>query len=154
AALALLGTIALRAFRGGSQEGSQKLDSASHLLGGMREPENDQEQQQVQSLTNLIVKAMVNAAKADGNIDEDEFQKIVGELQGDGITAAERDFLLAEVRKPMCTAEIVKAVPNPQVGAQVYAASLLAIEVDTPAEEKYLEELARDLGLDSQVIDQ
>jgi uncharacterized membrane protein YebE (DUF533 family) len=123
-------------------------------MGGLREPENPQEEQQVQSLTNLIVKAMVNAAKADGQIDEDEFQKVVGELQGDGITQAEREFLLAEVRKPLSTAEIVQAVSDRQTGAQVYAASLLAIEVDTPAEKQYLQQLARDLGLDSHVVGQ
>jgi uncharacterized membrane protein YebE (DUF533 family) len=120
----------------------------------MREPENDQEQQQVQSLTELIVKAMVNAAKSDGRIDEDELQKVVGELQGDGVTEAERDFLLAEVRKPMCTEEILRAVPNRQAGAQIYAASLLAIEVDTPAEKAYLEQLAVGLGLDNRVVGQ
>jgi uncharacterized membrane protein YebE (DUF533 family) len=102
----------------------------------------------------LIVKAMVNAAKADGQIDEDELQKVVGELQGDGITQAEREFVLAEVRKPMCTEEIVRAAPNRQVGAQIYAASLLAIEVDTPAEKAYLQQLARDLGLDTHVVGQ
>jgi uncharacterized membrane protein YebE (DUF533 family) len=153
-ALALLGTIAMRALRGGSPKGSQNLDSASRLVSGMRKPENDQEQQQVQSLTELIVKAMVNAAKSDGRIDEDELQKVVGELQGDGVTEAERDFLLAEVRKPMCTEEILRAVPNRQAGAQIYAASLLAIEVDTPAEKAYLEQLAVGLGLDNRVVGQ
>jgi uncharacterized membrane protein YebE (DUF533 family) len=75
-------------------------------------------------------------------------------LQGDGITQAEREFVLEEVRKPMSTAEIVRAVPNRQVGAQVYAASLLAIEIDTPAEKAYIQQLARDLGLDSQAVNQ
>jgi uncharacterized membrane protein YebE (DUF533 family) len=152
-ALALLGAIAMKALRGGSKQ-SAELDSAARLVGGPREPQGAQEQQQVRSLADLIVKAMVNAAKADGRIDEDEFQKVVGELQSDGITQAERDFLLTEARKPMCTAEIVRAVPNRHVGAQVYAASLLAIEVDTPGEKAYLQQLARDLGLDSQEVSQ
>jgi uncharacterized membrane protein YebE (DUF533 family) len=97
---------------------------------------------------------MVNAAKADGLIDEDEMQKVVGELQEEGITQAERDYLLAEVRKPMSTEEITRAVRSPQVAAQVYAASLLAIEVDTPAEKEYLRKLAGDLNLDPKVISQ
>jgi uncharacterized membrane protein YebE (DUF533 family) len=153
-ALALLGAIAMKALRGGSPQGSQKLDSAANLVGGPREPSIAEQQQQDQSLANLIVKAMLNAAKADGHIDEDELQKVVGELQGDGITQAEREFVLEEVRKPMSTAEIVRAVPNRQVGAQVYAASLLAIEIDTPAEKAYIQQLARDLGLDSQAVNQ
>jgi uncharacterized membrane protein YebE (DUF533 family) len=150
-ALALLGAIAMKALRGGSQSGSPQ---AAGLISQPDELENPPEQQNDEAIANLMVKAMVNAAKVDGTIDDDELQKIVGELQSDGITQAERDFLLGEARKPLSTAEIVRAVPNRQVGAQVYAASLLAIEVDTPAEEAYLEQLARDLGLNSQVVDQ
>src|SRR4029078_3372130 len=87
-------------------------------------------------------------------VDEDEFQKIVGELQGDQLTQAERDFFLNEVRKPMCTEEIIRAVPNRQAAAQIYAASLLAIEVDTPREEAYMQQLASGLGLDSKTVQQ
>jgi uncharacterized membrane protein YebE (DUF533 family) len=36
----------------------------------------------------------------------------------------------------------------------VYAASLLAIEADTPAEKAYLQGLARDLKLDSPIVNQ
>jgi uncharacterized membrane protein YebE (DUF533 family) len=81
-------------------------------------------------------------------------QKVVGELQEDGITQAERDYLLTELRKPLRTADIVRSVPNRQVAAQVYAASLLAIKVDTPIEKAYLQQLSRDLDLDSRVVDQ
>jgi len=37
------------------------------------------------------------------------------------------------------------------LGAEIYAASLLAVEVDTPAEKAYLEQLARGLGLPAEV---
>jgi uncharacterized membrane protein YebE (DUF533 family) len=154
-ALALLGSIALRALRGAQQNARQpEIDHATRLSAGLREPENAQEVQHVESIVDLTVKAMINAAKADGSIDEDEMQKIVGELKGDGISESERQYLLTEVKKPMCTTDIIRAVPNRQVAAQVYAASLLAIEVDTPEEKAYLQGLARDLKLDSQVISQ
>ena len=97
---------------------------------------------------------MVNAAKADGRIDENEMQNVVGELQEDGISDQEKEYLLSEARKPMSTSEIVSAVPNQQVAAQVYAASLLAIEVDTQAEHDYLRDLARDLRLEEGVVRQ
>lgn len=154
-ALALLGSIALQALRGAQAKAQpQALDPAEKLAAGLREPQNPQEAEEVQSIVDLTVKAMVNAAKADGRIDEDEMQRIVGELQEDGVTPEERDYLLAEVRKPLSTADIVRAVPNRQVAAQVYTASLLAIEVDTPAEKAYLQNLARDLKLEPQVVRQ
>jgi uncharacterized membrane protein YebE (DUF533 family) len=154
-ALALLGSIALQALRASQQKSQpQEIDHAARLAAGLREPENAHEEKQVESVVDLTLKAMINAAKADGRIDEDEMQKVVGELQADGISEDEREYLLSEVRKPMCTDEIVRAVPNRQVAAQVYTASLLAIEVDTPAEKAYMQGLARDLNLDNQVVNQ
>jgi uncharacterized membrane protein YebE (DUF533 family) len=151
-ALTLLGLVAMQALRGAQSKSREpEIDADVKLTAGLREPDNAQEAQHVASIVDLTVKAMINAAKADGRIDEDEMQKVAGELQADGISAVEREFLLNEVRKPMCTEEIVRAVPNQQVAAQVYAASLLAIEADTPAEHEYLRGLARDLKLDSQV---
>jgi hypothetical protein len=40
---------------------------------------------------------------------------------------------------------------QPTLAAQIYAASLLAIEVDTPAEKKYLDQLEAGLGLQPEV---
>jgi uncharacterized membrane protein YebE (DUF533 family) len=154
-ALALLGAIALRALRGSQQPlRPDDLNTSERLAAGLREASTPQEEQQVAALADLTVKAMINAAKADGRIDEDEMQKVIGELQADGISDAERAYVMAEIRKPLNTAELVRAVPNQQVAAQIYAASLLAIEVDTPAEKAYLEGLARDMNLDPRVVRQ
>jgi uncharacterized membrane protein YebE (DUF533 family) len=47
----------------------------------------------------------------------------------------------------METDAIARAVPNEQAAAQIYTASLMAIQVDTDAERRYLRELASKLGL-------
>ena len=47
-----------------------------------------------------------------------------------------------------------RAARDPIVAAQVYAASLLAIQVDTPAERDYLRGLAQRLGLAPDVVGQ
>jgi uncharacterized membrane protein YebE (DUF533 family) len=54
--------------------------------------------------------------------------------------------------KPLDTQALLAAAKGqPALAAQVYAASLLAIEVDTPAEKKYLDRLALGLGLKPEV---
>ena len=95
---------------------------------------------------------MLNAAKADGRIDEGEAQRLVGKLQEDGLTAEDERFLREEIRKPMETDAIVRAARTPQVAAQVYAASVLAIEADTDVERRYLQDLAARLGLNQQTV--
>ena len=46
---------------------------------------------------------------------------------------------------------ISAAEGHPNLAAELYAASLMAIEVDTPAEKAYLGKLAAGLGLTPQV---
>ena len=146
-ALAVIGSLAMKALAGRSSS-----SSSSQLMAGLRAPENDHEVREVENVAELTVRAMLNAAKADGRIDREEIRHIIGKASEDGLTQAEQDFISAEIKKPMETEALVRAVPNEQVAAQVYAASLLAIEVDTDKERRYLQTLASDLRLDSSVV--
>ena len=49
-------------------------------------------------------------------------------------------------------AALAAAAPDPVVAAQLYAASLLAIRVDSEAERAYLRDLAGRLGLDPETV--
>lgn len=146
-ALAVLGSMAMKALAG---RGSSS--PTSQLMAGLRPPENEQEQREVQDVAELTVRAMLNAAKADGRIDREEINNIIGKASEDGLTQEEQQFIATEIKKPMETEALVRAVPNEQVAAQIYAASLLAIEVDTDNERRYLQNLAAGLGLDRSVV--
>ena len=150
-ALAMLGGLALKALQ---NRGGAAPDASAQLMAGLRAPETAAEEREVQSISELTIKAMFNAAKADGQVDQDEIQRIVGKVAEDGLTQEERDFVTSEMNRPMDTDGLIRAVPNAQVAAQVYAASLLAIEVDTDAERDYLRTLAAGLGLDREVVGQ
>ena len=102
----------------------------------------------------LCLRGMIEAVKADGEISQDEVQRIVGKLQEGGITAEEKQFVEQEMRKPQDVAGLVSAIPNQQVGVQVYAAALMAISVDTPAERNFLQRLASGVGLDREAVAQ
>jgi uncharacterized membrane protein YebE (DUF533 family) len=155
----VLGAIAAKALEmaksamsGGGQSQGFDIDDATAVIAGLRKPANAQEEQQVQDIATLTVRAMINAAKADGRIDDKETERLVGKLREDGVTAEEQRFVMEEMRKPMDLDGIVRAVPNQQVAAQIYTASLMAIEVDTDAEQRYMQELASKLGLNQQVV--
>lgn len=60
--------------------------------------------------------------------------------------------MLDELRRPLDLAALVADVPNPVVAAEVYVASLLAIDLDTPAEAAYLQQLAALLRLDAGTV--
>ena len=59
---------------------------------------------------------------------------------------------MKELRQPLDLDAFVAQIPNQEAAAQVYAASLLAIEVDTPQEQAYLADLAKKTGLDAAVV--
>jgi uncharacterized membrane protein YebE (DUF533 family) len=117
------------------------------------EPETDEDVAALERDAEAIVKAMINAAKADGQIDQDEIERIVGKLEEGGLTEEEKAFFMEEANKPLNINEVVAlAGGQPDMAAQIYAASILAIEVDTSAEQRYMSELASRLDLHPQVV--
>ena len=100
----------------------------------------------------LIIGAMVSAAKADGAIDGAEMGRLMSKVKEAGANADAQTYLLSELQKPLDLDGLIRSVTTPEAAAQVYAASLLAIEVDTPAEVDYLQRLAGGLGLSPEVV--
>lgn len=144
--MALLGAMALSALKKGGQP-------ADEVPVGLKETKTPEQNKELERESGLIFQAMINAAKADGQIDKSEVSRIVGKLDEMGIDTEAKKFVMAEMQKPMDTDALVKAAAGSQgLGAQLYAASLLAIEVDTPAERAYMNNLGERLGLKPSVI--
>ena len=149
-AMAILGTLALAALQN-ARTGGQAAPGAQLAATAAPRPED------VAAVTSeeserLALRAMIAAAKADGQIDQDEMNRILGRLDADDVTEAERQFVLDEIRKPLDPADLAKDVRNPAQAAEVYAASLLAIDIDSEAERQYLRSLAAALRLDPGVV--
>jgi uncharacterized membrane protein YebE (DUF533 family) len=147
-ALAMLASLAISALQKSGQTPSR---SPEEML-GVLERQTPRQQVASEAEAAIIVKAMINAAKADGDIDQREIEKIVGKLSEDGLDEEDKQFFLAEAGKPMDTQALINAAAGrPELAAEIYAASLLAIDVDTQEEIAYLHGLATGLGLSPQV---
>lgn len=145
-ALALLGTLALDALR--------KASAGTATPAGPEAVTARLPQSAVvdEGHATLLLRAMINAAKADGQIDGKEMDRIMTRLDEAGEDREARDFVLTELRRPSDVEGLVAAVSTEEQAAEVYAASLLAIEVDTSAEQTYLRDLARRLKLSPAVV--
>jgi len=99
----------------------------------------------------LIIRAMINAAKSDGKIDEAEQEKVIGKL-GD-VSQAEADFVRNEFRQPLDAAAFVRSIPR-GMEQQIYAVSLMAIDLDSNKEAHYLDQLAKGFGIEPRVANQ
>ncbi len=92
----------------------------------------------------LLVCAMVNAAKADGQLDQAEQDAILGQL-GE-VTQDEVDFLKKQFAAPLDVREFTWNVPL-GLEQEVYSFSLMAIGLDQQKEANYLKELAHGLRM-------
>ncbi len=100
----------------------------------------------------LMIRAMVNAAKSDGDIDQQEQQNIVGKLGGD-VGAEEAQFIRNEMAAPLDVNGFVRSVPQ-GMEQQVYLISLMAINLDNKSEAVYLDQLAKGLNISEQQSNQ
>ena len=147
--MAVLGSLAYSALQ--SQGGAGAAPAGAPGMAGAVAPSN---QTDMQRKATLFIRAMIQAAKADGQVDQQETQRILGKLGDVGNDAEAREFVASEMRRPIDIASLVRDVTTPQEASEVYAASLMAIEVDTQAERDYMADLAQALNLPGPVVAQ
>ncbi len=112
---------------------------------GLADMEVDLEPEQANEQAMVMIRAMIYAAKADGRVDDEEQRHIIEGL-GDDITPEEMMFVQDEMAAPVDVEALVRDAP-PGMEAQVYLASLMAIDLDSNPEARYLHQLAQALNL-------
>ncbi len=96
-----------------------------------------------------MLRAMIQAAKSDGKFDEDEKKKLLEKL-GD-VSAEEREFVHREMNAPVDIHALAHQVPQ-GLEQQVYAMSLLGINLDNRQEAQYLHDLASEFRMDKNTV--
>lgn len=130
------------------QNDSSFGDLFNQALATGKEPEVAPTPEQ-NALAGLMLRAMIQAAKSDGQIDEQEKARLMsefGELDDD-----ERAFIREQMAAPVDPEALAREVPE-GAGPQVYLMSLMAIEFDNPKEAEYLHKLALALNLDRDTV--
>jgi uncharacterized membrane protein YebE (DUF533 family) len=152
--MALIGALAYKAYRGW-QAGQPAARSADRDVPAPPKdtPFNPSTEPEQQSLGRHLLRAMIAAAKADGHIDAAEQATIFAELDKLDLDAEEKAFVMDELRAPLDVDAVAKAARTPEEAAEIYTASLLAIDVDNAAERGYLALLAARLKLDDKLVE-
>lgn len=144
----LLGGLAGGAASGG--RGGSFGDILNQSLGNRGEPDVAPTREQ-NAMAGLMLKAMIQAAKADGKVDAAEQKRLLGNL-GD-VSAEERRFVEAEMRAPVDVQGLARQVPQ-GLEQQVYTMSVMAIDLDNRNEAQYLHQFAAALGIDQRQVNQ
>lgn len=141
---AALGALALKTYKGwANQPEDNQQDSSDMEL----QQENEERQNQV------ILMAMIAAAKADGHVDDAERERIYKAFESMGTSQELNQFVQQELKKPLDPAEVANKVLSPEEASEVYLASLLVVDEHNAMEKNYLEELGRQLKLEPKLIE-
>lgn len=109
------------------------------------------DQKEAADHASLIIRAMINAAKSDGSIDKAEQEKVIGKL-GD-VTKAEVEFVRREFNAPLDVDAFIQSIPR-GMEQQIYVVSLMAIDLDSNKEARYLGQLADGLRIQPKLANQ
>lgn len=105
-----------------------------------------------QTLARHLLRAMIAAAKADGHVDAQEQARIFAEMDKLPLSSEDKAFVMDELRAKLDIDAVAGAAATPEEAAEIYTASLLAIDVDNAAERGYLGMLAARLKLDDALV--
>jgi uncharacterized membrane protein YebE (DUF533 family) len=147
--LAVLGGLAYKAFRN-HQEG-KPLTAGIPGLDQLSTPQGSGFDAAAHSHDSalLMARAMISAAAADGVVDPQERQRILGKMQEAGLGAEAVQFLDGELAHPASAAQLAAGVGgSQQLAAQVYAAAVYGAHTSSQPEQAFLADLSKALGLD------
>jgi uncharacterized membrane protein YebE (DUF533 family) len=115
-------------------------------------PFNPSSESGQQKLARHLLRAMIAAAKSDGHVDADEQARIFAEMDKLPLAADDKAFVMDELRAKLDIDAVAGAAETPEEAAEIYTASLLAIDIDNAAERGYLAMLAARLKLDDALV--
>ncbi len=143
--LAALGVLAYKAYGNWQQQNKGTVDQHEpQTVDRLPAPQAEQH-------SHAILKALIGAAKADGHIDQQERELIDSEIAKLTSDLSLQRWFDQELAKPLDPADVAGAATTQEMAAEMYLASLLVINEQNYMEGAYLQELARQLKLPTEL---
>ncbi|WP_207482833.1 DUF533 domain-containing protein [Arenibaculum pallidiluteum] len=100
----------------------------------------------------LLIRAMIAAAHANGDLDEQERRRISGVLSTTVLDADVRSVLERAMTEPVSLELLLRQVGSPWMASRFYAVSLAAVDKESAVNRAYLNYLALRLGLPADLV--
>ena len=94
-----------------------------------------------------LVRAMIQAAKADGHVDDKERKLISNKINESGIDQKTAEFLMEELEKPVDIDALLSNVNTDEQKTEIYVASRMTLDPNKPKNREYLDNLLAKLNL-------
>jgi uncharacterized membrane protein YebE (DUF533 family) len=153
--MALVGGLAYKAWQN-YQQGSGAIAGtglATSPAGSAFLPANN-DTAGARALSLLLARAMIAAAKADGQIDAQESQTILNQINSLDMLAEDKAFLFEENGRPLDIAGLTSAVGSKEHAAEVYTAPVMMLDPPSMPEQIYPDTPAHELGMETGLADE
>ena len=117
-------------------------------------PINELNKEEANARSEVLLKAMIAAAKADGHINSKEIAAIEEQIEKLGLSDNIADLLQQEIKKPLDVKEVASLAENQAMAAEIYLVSAVVTDKENSMERKYLSELAKKMELPDALVAQ
>lgn len=129
----------------GGASGGEWTSRASAAPDAGGEPATEAQVSDARAL--LLIRAMIAAAQADGEISPDERARIISQLDAQDADSEDRQLLERELADPKPLDLLLREVTDRDTAQQFYLASRAAVDGRAPTQKAYLDYLRQRLGL-------
>ncbi len=116
-------------------------------------PINELGETEANERSQILLKAMIAAAKADGHINKKEVTAIDEQIKKLGLTGDVASLMQEEIAKPLDVKEIAElAKNNSGIAAEIYLVSAVVSDKENSMEREYLSSLAKEMELPESLV--
>ena len=130
------------------------VESAGNAKNAKIIPINELNDEEANKRSQILLKAMIAAAKADGHINKKEITAIEEQIEKLDLSTEVASLLQDEIKKPLDIKDIAALAENSAIAAEIYLVSAVVTDRENSMEKAYLEELAKAMKLPDALVDQ
>ena len=151
--LAAVGGLAWKAWQNHSQKQAQESETGSVGQNGVKALSVDKlDGEEANERSQILIKAMLAAAKADGKIEEAETSAINEQIARLGLDQSIEELMHSGMVTPLSAKAVARLADNQTIAREIYLVSVLITNQENSHEKRYMENLAAALELPSDVV--
>ncbi len=115
-------------------------------------PINELSEEDANKRSEVLLKAMIAAAKADGHVNSKERAAIKEQIEKLNLSGDVADILEEEIKKPLDVKEVAALAENDAMAAEIFLVSAVVTDKENSMEKSYLDSLAKALDLPDELV--
>jgi len=151
--LAAIGGIGWQAFQNWQAEKIQDNQEVKDMASNAKLiPINELDKDAANKRSQVLLKAMVAAAKADGHVNNKEVTAIEEHIEKLGLSPEVATLLQAEIKKPLDVKEVALLAEDQAMASEIYLVSAVVTDKENSMEKAYLDDLAQAMKLPDALV--